>query len=85
MIVRQNSVFVGVFLLPVVRFRAISYAWCAGNVAIGAELWADRLRKHWGETGGTLGDKDREIRVRTGKFTLMRAAWARRDKLRVAY
>ena len=83
MIVRQNSVFVGVFLLPVVRFRVSSYAWCAGNVAIGAELWADRLRKHWGETGCTLGDKDREIRVRTGKFTLMRAAWTRRDKLRV--
>src|ERR1035437_5683226 len=25
--------------------------------------------KHWGETGGTLGDKDKEIRVRMGKFT----------------
>ena len=25
--------------------------------------------EHWGETGGTLGDKDKEIRVRTGKFT----------------
>src|ERR1035437_9487251 len=25
--------------------------------------------EHWGETGGTLGDKDKEIRVRMGKFT----------------
>ncbi len=83
MIVRQNSGFVGVFLLPVVRFHASSYAWFAGNVAIGGELWADRLRKHWGETGGTLGDKDREIRVRTGKFTLMRVGKAPRDKWRV--
>ncbi len=24
--------------------------------------------KHWGETGGTLGGKDKEIRVRTGKL-----------------
>ena len=28
--------------------------------------------KHWGETGGTLGDKDKETRVRMGKLTLMR-------------
>jgi hypothetical protein len=28
-----------------------------------------RSEKHWGETAGTLGDKEKEIRVRMGKFT----------------
>ena len=38
-----------------------------------------------GETGGTLGEKDKEIRVRMGKFTLMGLTWARRDKWRNVY
>lgn len=29
------------------------------------------FKKHWGETGGTLTSKDKEIRVRMGKFILM--------------
>jgi hypothetical protein len=33
MIVRQNSVFVVIFLLPLDRFRDSSYAWFAGNDA----------------------------------------------------
>jgi hypothetical protein len=28
---------------------------------------ADHSLKHWGETGGTLTSKDKEIRVRMGK------------------
>src|SRR5260370_11875953 len=31
---------------------------------------ADCAAKHWGETGGTLAGKDREIRVRTGNSKL---------------
>jgi hypothetical protein len=30
--------------------------------------FAEDFAKHWGETGGTLGDKDKEIWVRMGKF-----------------
>jgi hypothetical protein len=33
--------------------------------------------KHWGETGGTPADKDKEIRVRTGKFK--KRAWSARN------
>ena len=38
---------------------------------------------HWGETGGTLGDKDKEIWVRMGKFTLTGSAWAQCGNWRV--
>src|SRR5260370_14984499 len=33
---------------------------------------AEDFAKHWGETGGTLGVKDREIRVRMGKLKFYR-------------
>ena len=47
------------------------------DLAGGAPFHATRLAGHWGETGGTLGDKDKEIWVRTGKSRFQ--PWLGRD------
>jgi hypothetical protein len=55
------------------------------NVVVQGETSWLISAKHWGETGGTLEDKDKEIWVRMSKFTLMGVARAQFRKWRNVY
>ena len=49
------------------------------------QFLAEQLKSTGGKLGGTLGDKGKEIRVRTGKFTLTGLVRTARDKWRNVY
>jgi hypothetical protein len=71
------------FLL-VFSFRwSASGPWLRDAMTPPSPLLGQFIADDWGETGGTPGFKDKEIRVRTGKFPVMQAAWTKFGKLPV--